>query len=442
MSYLAIKPTLHSIQGTIAVPCSKYHLHRALIFGSLAEGTTTIHGHSDAKHIQDTLNALYDLGANVEDVRSGYRVEGGPYNPRSQLVRLGSSGSTTQFLLGLGSRAAEPVTFDGVQALRNRPIGPLLNALNQLGVKNKSMNDRLPVTVFPGGPAGGNIAIQGTLSQWISGLMMAAPFAANDTHIKILNPFNEQTYIRLTTSMLNTFGIRVLVDDSGRNFTVPAQQNYRGAEIELEADFSSAAFPLVYAALHEGEVVLTDIDGAGHHPEGEVIDILQNMGVHLTIDEANRQITVRNEGIRPKGTEIDMAHIPDLIPILSVLASVSEGRTVLRNIGPGRYKESNRVEAMQQLCKMGAQIREDNDDLIIDGVESLCGAEIDVHDDHRVQMAFAVAGSLAKGETILNYPSAFEISYPEFLRHMSQLGMNIELTEDVMVKELNSSGSR
>lgn len=442
MSYLVVQPTLAPVSGVISVPCSKYHLHRALIFGSLAEGTTTVYGRSEAKHIHDTLNALYDLGATVQDTSFGYRVRGGQFLPRSSNIRLGSSGSTTQFLLGLGSQATHPVVFDGAQALRNRPIGPLLEALNRIGIQTKSMAGRLPVTVFPSNVQGGSVEIAGTLSQWISGLMIVAPFAQSDTQIHVLDPYNERTYVHLTLSMLRDFGISVEADAEERCLTIPKQQTYKPADVYLDADFSSAAFPLVYGALHEGEVTLTHIKGAGRHPEGAIVDILLKMGVDLDIREEEGRIVLRNPGTRPLGTDIDMAHIPDLIPILSVLGSLAHGRTVLRNIGPGRFKESNRVLAMQQLRKMGARIEEDNDDLVIEGVPRLHGADIDVFDDHRVQMAFAVAGSLAEGETYLNFPQAYEISYPEFISHMSQLSMRVQVTEKVPLKELNSSGSR
>jgi len=431
MSKLVVTPTSGVIIGEITVPISKYHLHRALIFGSLAHGETIIHGVSGAGHIQDTLNALEDLGIQVEHSATGYRVHGGAYKPVNGMVRLGSSGSTTQFMLGLGCLSTSgPVTFDGVEALRARPIGPLLQALEHIGIRSESTASKLPVKIFPGRPTGGSVKVQGTLSQWISGLLMVSPFAPADTVIDIQEPFNERTYVHLTKSMLQEFGIQVQHDETERQWVIPANQTYQPAEITVEPDLSSAAFPLVYAAMHPGKVILNGLTGPGSHPEGHVLEVLQAMGLEITYHDQLKACVIYNKGTRLNGIEIDMKDIPDLIPILSVCASTARGRTILRNVETGRMKESDRVAAMLQLRKMGACIEESDDCLIIDGVEQLYGAEINTFDDHRVLMAFAVAGSVAAGRTTLNYPNAYEISYPEFMDHMRILGMNIRLESE------------
>ncbi|MCL6452983.1 MAG: 3-phosphoshikimate 1-carboxyvinyltransferase [Alicyclobacillus sp.] len=447
MSRLKVFPTQTEASGSVQIPPSKYHLHRALILGSLADGETVVHGRSAAKHIRDTLNSLRDLGTPIRHTQSGYVVEGGPYVPRNGRVRVGSSGSTVQFLLGLGSRSTGgPVTYDGVDALRRRPIGPLLQALGRIGVRTESVRDRLPVTVFPGQPTGGEVAIEGVLSQWISGLLLVAPFAERDTTVRILDPFNERTYVHLTASFMRRFGIEVHADASERVWTVPAGQVYRPTEISLDADLSSAAFPLIYAALHPGTVELTGIRGAGDHPEGRLLEVLQQMEVPLTVDPLTERAIVKNTGRRPRGVEVDMKDIPDLIPALTALASLSRGRTVLHNIGPGRLKESNRVKAMLQLNRMGGRVQEVGDTLVIDGVETLTGADISSYNDHRVLMAFAIAASAARGETTLTFPRAYEISYPEFLEQMRTLGLNAVIDtgakKAAAEKELVASGAR
>lgn len=446
MSRLTVLQTNTDVSGSVQIPPSKYHLHRALILGSLAKGETVIHGRSHAKHIRDTLNSLHDLGASVEHTDTGYVVRGGSYVPKSGRVRVGSSGSTVQFLLGLGTLStAGPVTYDGISALRRRPIGPLLGALNSLGIQTQSAADKLPVTVYPGRPRGGQVALQGVLSQWISGLLMVAPFASEQTTIRILDPFNERTYVHLTASFMRQFGVDVRSDASEREWTVPTGQVYRPATVALDADLSSAAFPLIYAALHNGTAKLTGIRGAGDHPEGRLLNILEEMGVPMTVDPVSEQITVTNTGVRPRGIDIDMKDIPDLIPALTALASLARGRTVLRNIGPGRLKESNRVKAMLQLNKMGARVEEVGDTLVIDGVEALHGADISSFNDHRVLMAFAIAGSVARGETSLTFPRAYEISYPEFLTQMQSLGLRASIQQKSAAQpeqELVTSGTR
>ncbi|RED58519.1 3-phosphoshikimate 1-carboxyvinyltransferase [Cohnella lupini] len=428
MAKKKVTPHWGKVSGIVRVPPSKYHLHRALIFGSLADGETVIHGKSDALHIKDTLNSLRDFGISVEQTDSGYRVKGGVYVPRNGKIRVGSSGSTLQFMLGLGSRShGMAPTYDGHKALRERPIGPLLGALGDMGIRCLAHDDKMPVTVMPGKPEGGYIRIPGTLSQWISGLLIVAPFATRDTIIEALPPHNELTYVGLTIQMMRQFGIWIEEDASGTKWTVPAGQSYRPAEIHIEPDLSSSAFLLTLSALFPSDIVLQGISGKGSHPESKVLDIIADLGIPMAYDSSHAGTRIRHSGIRPvSGLEIDMRHIPDLIPTLSVVAALSQGRTVLRNIGPGRMKESNRVKAMLQLNKMNARIAEHGDDLVIDGVERLKGASISTFNDHRVQMAFTLAALRAsEGVSELTYPNAYRISYPEFFEHLELVGVNV-----------------
>ncbi|WP_052703110.1 3-phosphoshikimate 1-carboxyvinyltransferase [Paenibacillus beijingensis] len=424
MSKITVYPHYGSINGVVQVPPSKYHLHRALIFGSLADGETTIHGKSGALHIRDTLNSLSDFGVDVQHLHNGYAVRGGTYNPSNGKIRVGSSGSTLQFMLGLGSLSEGVApTYNGHKALRERPIGPLLEALGAMGVEWQANNYKMPVTIQPGRPKGGHIQIPGTLSQWISGLLILAPFAEKDTIIEALPPHNEFTYVQLTIEMQRKFGIHIEEDPSGTKWRVPAGQKYQPTEIHIEPDLSSAAFLLVLSALYPSDIVLQGLEGVGTHPENKILDIIEEFGVSLKYDKQINGARISHPFFRPVGgREIDMRHIPDLIPALSVLAALSQGTTVLKNIGPGRMKESNRVKAMLQLNKMGAKIQEIGDDLIIKGVERLTGASISTYNDHRVQMAFTIAAMRAADKASqLTFPNAYRISYPEFFDHLDVL---------------------
>lgn len=439
MAKLRITKCDQEISGEIRIPPSKYHLHRALIMGSLAHGSTTIKGISNAEHIWDTLHALNDLGVPVHDIYNGYMVEGGTYAPGNGDIWVGSSGSTLQFMLGLGCLSQNgPVVYDGVLALRNRPIGPLLDCLGQMGVSWDAEFHKLPVTIYPAQPNGGHIQIQGKLSQWISGLLILAPFASHDTVIEALPPNNEQTYIELTLQMMQRFGIHVDIEKKGTQWRVPANQTYKPRDdIEIEADLSSAAFPLVLAAIHPSDVLLEGAYGGGTHPERRILDILQDMGLPMEIDTESGFIHVQHDGVQLEGDlTIDMKHIPDLIPSVCVLASFARGTTVLKNVAHARMKESNRVKAMLQLNKMGANIRESGDDLIIRGVKRLKGSTISSYDDHRVQMAFAIAGTRAEGETWLSHPDAYKISYPEFIDHLTTLGAEISVEETGPIEDV------
>ncbi len=445
MTRLQVKRYSEMVSGEIQVPLSKYHLHRALIMGSLADGITHIKGISNAEHIWDTLHALSDMGVRVDSREDGYEVVGGKYLPKDGRVWVGSSGTTLQFMLGLGSLSQRgPVVFDGEFGLRNRPIGPLLECLGQMGIRWEAELHKMPVKVYPSTPRGGHFQIQGILSQWISGLLMLAPFASFDTEIEALPPNNEQTYIDLTLQMMRRFGIQVDEAERGRRWKVPANQKYRPCDrIEIEADLSSAAFLLVLAALHPADLVLKGIYSGGTHPERKILDILQNMGVPMRFDAAEGTIHIKHDGVKLKGgMAINMQDNPDLIPVVSVLASLTKGTTILQNIDHGRLKESNRIEAMLQLNKMGAKVEEVGNDLIIHGVDQLKGAAISSYNDHRVLMAYVLAGTRADGDTQLDYPYAYRISYPEFVDHLKSLGIQIDLdiTEPAQVNRTGGEG--
>lgn len=446
MARLKVKEYNHTVSGDVWVPPSKYHLHRALIMGSLAKGDTTIKGISNAEHIWDTLHALDDLGVTVHKTSDGYIVKGGTYQPQDGKIWVGSSGSTLQFMLGLGCLSQNgPVTYDGEIGLRNRPIGPLLDCLGDMGVKWDAELHKMPVTIYPNRPKGGHVQIQGTLSQWISGLLMLAPFASEETVIEALPPNNEQTYIELTLQMMRRFGIQINEDPKKKIWRVPPNQEYQPRDdIEIEADLSSAAFILVLSALHPADLTLRGIYGGGTHPERDILDILQKMGVPMDLNKEEGILRIQHDGMDLKGDmTINMQHIPDLIPAICVLASLSKGTTVLKNIDHGRMKESNRVQAMLQLNKMGAKLKEVGNDLYVEGVDELHGEAISSFNDHRVQMAFALAGTRAKGATTLNYPFAYRISYPEFIEHMNTLGIEIGViqqeTSKLKLKSAESS---
>lgn len=418
--------------GTIALPASKYHAHRALILGSLAEGCTRISGRTGALHVRATLAALRRMGTRIQKEPNGYRVWGGPYRPLDPNIQVGSSGSTLQFLLGLGCRSVGPaLTFDGQKYFRRRPIGPMLAALTTMGVELESTGDGLPVRVHPGRPRGGRIEVSGQLSQWISGLLFLAPFASQDTEIVVTGPLNERPYLELTLGMMAAWGVQVEVATDLRHLVVPAGQRYQPAAYTLPADLSSAAFPLVAAALMPSDVTLTGVDAHPDHPEAHILEILREAGVRLDFDGASRSLRIRSDG-RPQGVRIDCRDTPDLLPIAAVFGALARGRTILDNVETNRLKESDRVASMLQLRKMGVRIDEEGEGrLVIHGTDRLRPAALSSFNDHRVLMSLAIAGCMTDGgPTRISYPQAYRISYPEFLEHMQALGLPLRVEGD------------
>jgi 3-phosphoshikimate 1-carboxyvinyltransferase len=423
------------LRGDLFVPNSKYHAHRALILASLAPGTSRILGLTDAGHVRYTLGALRALGTRIAIDGDAFVVEGGRYSPKGATVSIGSSGTTLYFLTGLASLADAPVTITAQRYFQRRPIGPLLDALAALGVALESNDGCPPIRVKPGRPRGGTVRIAGTLSQWISGLLLLAPFARERTTIEVEGELNERPYVALTIEMMRRFGLEVRVDPAWRRFEVEPGQQPRPATIALPPDIGSGVFGLAVAALHPSDILLHGLRAVSgdtyDHPEGHVVDVLREMGVPMTLDERTGALRVRHDGVALRAVRVDCRPMPDMLPILTTLATFASGTTVLENIAHVRLKESDRVTAMLQLNRMGGRIEEETDRLAIRGVARLRGADLSSFNDHRVLMSLAVAGSRADGPSRITYPHAYRISYPQFLEAMRSVGipMSVERNE-------------
>lgn len=426
MANMMINPTTETLAGTIPVPPSKYHIHRSLILGSLAYGRSTVHGRSSARHVGFTVSALRAMGSEITQTEDGYLVHGGSYHARVPQIDVGNSGSTLQFLLGLGALVDNgPVIFEGEPSLMRRPVQPLLEGLRTLGIPVRRMDFGLGLWVPPSKIKGGTVMISGLLSQWASSILLVAPFAERGVTVILSEPIQERNYVTLTARMMEQFGVHVDTGENGTRWRVEPGQTYRPAEIASTPDLSSAAFILALAALHSSRITLTEFnDDGSEHPEGRILDIMRAMGLPLQVDRERAVLSVRHDGRRLTATDIDMRDIPDLFPILCVVAATAKGTTVLRHVHPARYKESDRVAAMMQLRAMGAQIDDAGDEVIIQGVDQLHGADLSIPDDHRVLMAYAVAATAAQGSTTLSHPWAYRISYPEFRVHLQQLGVS------------------
>ncbi|MCL7370291.1 3-phosphoshikimate 1-carboxyvinyltransferase [Streptomyces ardesiacus] len=418
------------LAGDIRVPASKYHAHRALILASLADGVSRVNGLTEARHVTYTVELLRGLGVRITTEGDTFVVHGlgGVYRPRRASVSAGSSGTTLYFMIGLAALADRPVEVTGQKYFRRRPVGPLLDALRQLGVHLTSADGCPPVQVRPGRPAGGHVRIPGTLSQWISGLILLAPFAERPTVVEVEGELNERPYLELTVAMMRQFGLRVEVSQDWRRFAVEPGQRARARDVTLPPDIGSAAFAVAAAALHPADVLLrgiTSLDGGpADHPEAHFLRVARDMGVPMEI-EPGRGLRVRHDGVRLRGTTVDCRDMPDMLPVLATLATFADGETVFEHVAHTRLKESDRAAAMTQLNAMGAGLALTGDTLRVRGTAALRGAKLSSFNDHRVLMALAVAATRADGPSTLSYPHAYRISYPDFLTDLGGLGLSM-----------------
>ncbi|MEO6502930.1 MAG: 3-phosphoshikimate 1-carboxyvinyltransferase [Jatrophihabitantaceae bacterium] len=426
---LLVKATVGPLTGELDIPVSKYHAHRALVLASLAPGVSRIHGLSDAGHVRHTIRALRRLGTAIDVDGDTFLVQGGQYRPKGELVSVGSSGTTLYFLTPLVALATAPVTIVGQKYFQRRPIRPLLDALAALGVELDAPTGTPPITVLPHQPTGGRVSIPGTLSQWISGLLLLAPFAKGPSLIEVTGPFNERSYVQLTIAMMRQFGLAVEVGQDGRSFAIEGNQQPHPTTVHLPPDIGCAAFGLAATALHPSDVLfrgLRSLRGAEtDHPEADLLDILTGMGLPMRPDPETGFVRVRSDGRRLAPVLADCRRVPDMLPVLSVLASLADGTSELDSVAHVRLKESDRVAAMLQLNRMGARLELQGDRLLCHGVQSLAPADLSAYNDHRVLMALAIAASRADGESRLTYPNAYKISYPRFLDEMNSIGMSM-----------------
>lgn len=428
---LVVEPVERPLTGELVIPNSKYHAHRALMLASLAPGRSRIIGLTHAQHVQSTIEVLRGLGTRIDIDGDTFVVDGGPYRPRSTTLSVGSSGSTLYFMTGLCALADRPITLVGQRYLLRRPVQALLAALGQMGIGVASSGGRPPLTVESGLPRGGTVRIAGTLSQWVSGLLMIAPFATEATVIEVDGPLNERPYIELTLALMARFGLEVEAAPDRRRFLVPPGQRPRPATVRLPPDIGSAAFGLAMAALHPCELVLRGLTGAnglGDHPEIAFLDIVRAMGLQMREEPDKQGVRVRHDGSRLRAVSVDCRETPDILPILTALAAFAEGETQISNIEHVRMKESDRVAAMLQLNDMGARVRVEDSRLLVRGVQRLRGADLSSFNDHRVLMSLAIAATRAVGRSRFTYPNAYRISYPEFLNAMNGIGARMECT--------------
>jgi 3-phosphoshikimate 1-carboxyvinyltransferase len=375
---------------------------------------------------ETTLRISEMMGA---DVRRGDAIEiAGPAElkaPASELDCRGS-GTTLRIFTALSALTSGRCVLTADDTLRRRPIGDLLEALCQLGVDARSVsdNDRPPVEIRSQGLKGGIVRIRGDVtSQYVTGLLFACSRAKEGSKIELTTKLESRPYVEMTLDTMRQFGAVVEPADDWSHFTVPGNQDYQSQDYDVEGDFSSAAFLMAAGAL-SGQVSVMGLRPESVQGDSAIVNLLKSMGSGIKSSKDGFLVT-RNE---IEAMEIDASDNPDLVPILSVLATQARGTTAIRNAGRLRIKESDRLASTsQELGKMGAEISESKDGLTIRGPTPLRGAVLDAHDDHRIAMAGVIAGLVADGPTVVENIECVTKSYPDFIRDIQSIGARIEL---------------
>jgi len=426
MERLEIIPAV-SLASRHQVPGSKSYTNRALTIAAMAQGTSTLQGALLSDDTFVARQALGQLGLQVEQNGTTFEVRGqhGEFSVPEKPLYLGNSGTATRFFTAMLTLPGFSVTLTGNPRMQERPIGDLLDALNQLGASVKSVrgNNCPPVQIDAQRLRGGTATISGAISsQFLSALLMAAPYAQTDVTLQVRDQLVSKPYVDLTLDIMGQFGVQVTHEDY-RQFFIPGQQVYRGRTYMIEGDVSSATYFWGLAALLGQEMCVINIPSSSAQGDLGFVDVLEQMGCAVSRDTT---LTVTGPSqLRPLG-EIDLNALPDAAMTVAVLAAFCPGVTRIRNVWNLRVKETDRLQALaNELRKMGTRVEELPDGLHIEGnPDQLHGAEIATYDDHRIAMCFGMAGARLPGIRIQE-PACVAKTYPGFWDDLQAVGVAV-----------------
>jgi 3-phosphoshikimate 1-carboxyvinyltransferase len=416
------------LDGTVRAPPSKSLTQRAVACALIAEGRTEIVDPSDSDDGKVAAAVAKSMGARVRRGERSWLIDP-PTLPEAPDDVVDCKGSATSMRLftAIAALADGATVLTGDGSLRRRPVGELLEAMNALGARCFSTrgNGLPPVVVEGGGIRGGAVSIRGDVSsQYISALIISCTRADSDTAIQVLKGLESSGYVRMTLDVLREFGGIADPDFASARFLVPGRQTLKGCRFVVEGDYSSAAFLIAAGAL-AGRASVTGLSARTSQGDKKILEILERMGGDVSVGGGTA--TAVRRGLR--GVEIDCSEVPDLVPVLGVLATQAEGATVLRRISRLRIKESDRVEGVVGMInRFGGHAEADGDRIVVEGPSSLKGTEIDPRGDHRIAMAAAVGGLAASGETVIRGAECVSKSYPGFFSDMERLGAGVEVT--------------
>ena len=419
-----IKP-VNGIDAVVSVPGSKSYTQRALVIAALAEGLSTLSNILISEDTSYLMEALTALGADIrkkDDAPGALTIRGtaGCITPASR-IHLGNNGTAMRFLATLAALGQGEYCLTGDPRLCERPIGPLLKALKSLGVDARSEREDgcPPVLINANGLSGGEIHFKNIeSSQFVSSLLIAAPYAREDLQIVLEGHSVSLPYIEMTLDIMTHFGA-VVEKTSSNRFFVSHEKKYKGAHYEVEGDVSSASYFMLAAALCGGTVQILNVNRKTKQGDIGMLHLMESLGCSVT--SGPQWIELSGHALHPGDLVIDMKDMPDMVPTLAVLAAFRPGRTQITNAAHLRLKESNRIEALvNELRRIGVPAEETPDGLAIEGGKDLHGAEIETYDDHRIAMSFAIAGLKVPGIKIRNRNCVAK-SFPGFWEELGKI---------------------
>jgi len=419
---LTLSP-IQKISGSVVLPGSKSLSNRILLLSMLAEGKTEIQNLLDSDDVRRMVEALETLGIQLEENRAENLITvsgtSGIIPVKEATLMLGNAGTAIRPLTAAMTLGHGRFVLDGVQRMRERPIIDLVNGLSQLGANLRCINgtDCPPVEVIADGLPGGITRLSGAISsQYLTAILLAAPYADKEVQIEITDKLVSVPYVEMTLRLMQSFGVSVN-HEKFRLFHIPRQTYRSPGNIFVEGDASSASYFLAGAAITKGTVTVKGCGTDSLQGDARFAEVLEKMGAKVEWEPQQVKLT----GNSLNGIDVDMNQMPDAAMTLAVAALFASGPTAIRNIYNWRVKETERLQAVStELRKLGAEVEEGYDYLVIQPPEQIRKAEIDTYDDHRMAMAFSLA-ACGESPMTINNPGCVSKTFPDYFEVLDGL---------------------
>ena len=413
-----------TISGRIVCPSNKSYTHRAIFLASMADGKSMIKNILKSGDTNATVDACRNFGVEIKEIGNNLAVKStGELKLQNNIIDAANSGTTIRIVTAISALLDDEIVLTGDSSLKKRPMQPLLDALGSLGAKCNSSAGKPPITVS-GRIKGGKVTISGNISsQFISAMMIIAPKLENGILLNIKGKLVSKPYVDATIISMKKFGVNVRTEIPYKKYVIPSQ-NYKSTAFTVPSDFSSLAL-LLSASVLVGENLTIEIS-LGDMPQADeaIIDILEILGVIVTLDKNTIKIKSPK---KLNGGKFDLSNSPDLIPAIAILALKASKPIEIFNVKHARYKETDRIAILaRELSKLGIKVVEKNDGLILRNTGSLTSGNLNSENDHRLFMAFCIAGMYV-GDCTISHPESVKISYPDFFQDMKRIGCNIFL---------------
>lgn len=444
------------INGTVKAPSSKSYSHRAVILASLSQGKSKLFDVLYSEDVLSTIRACEALGAKIDRKKeiilkgdksqtvdylevegTGGKLHNNLKDPSSDMVDLANSGTTLRIMTSVAALSDNEVIFTGDDSLKTRPMGALIDALELLGVKVESLNEKnkAPLKIYPGYD-GGEADILGSISsQFISSILISAPLSKKGVVLEVYPEFVSKPYVDMTISILEKFGIEIEeeeyqihetckkehTDCLGAKFNVKPQK-YIASDYIVEGDFSSASYLLAATAIAGGYLRIENLFSDSKQGDKFILNILEEMGANVTVFDD--YVSIRSDG-NLQGIDVNLSDAPDLLLTVAVLGALAEGKTTISGVKHGRLKETDRIDTTcRELEKLGCKLEEFEDGMTIYG-NTIGDGIVESHNDHRLAMAFSLLG--LRHDVVVENGECFDVSFPNFIEVMKEIGIELEL---------------